>query len=152
MDAITYFLFHSFVLHLILAAAFFLIGWGMGWWQWSRWQRRARELEVMHARAEERLRMLAAEGEPRRSREAALAARLAEAETALVEARRAPEVAIQELRPELAAYGDEVEGLRAAGAKTTADLVEARSELRAVRARLAEVEGERDVLRRALDR
>ncbi len=151
MDAITYFLFHSFVLHLILAATFFLVGWGMGWWQWSRWQRRARELEVMHARAEQRARALAAESGQQRAPEAALAARLAEAETALVEARRAP-VKTEELRPELAAYSEEIAVRRDAGAKTAADLVEARSELRAARARLAEVEAERDVLRRALNR
>ena len=151
MDAITYFLFHSFVLHLILAATFFLVGWGMGWWQWSGWQRRARELEVMYARAEERVRALAAEGEPRRVHEVALTARLTETETALVEERLSP-VKTEELRPELVAYGEEVEALRAAGAKTAADLVEARSELRAVRARLTEVEGERDVLRRTLGR
>ena len=45
MDPILYFLSHSLLLHLLLAAVAFAFGLGVGWWLWSKFQQQCRSLQ-----------------------------------------------------------------------------------------------------------
>lgn len=67
MDALSYFLFHSFTYNLLLGAAFAGLGLLAGWSIWGRWQRRAAEAEVKLQFAQTQLVRLRSELEPLRA-------------------------------------------------------------------------------------
>ena len=54
MDPILYFLGHSLLLHLLLAAVAFAFGLGVGWWLWAKFQQQCRSLQEEVAKERER--------------------------------------------------------------------------------------------------
>lgn len=129
MDALTYFLFHSFVYNLLLGLVFFAIGLLAGWWIWARWQRKSEELGLRLQFAQTQLTKLKTEIEPLRG-----ASSQAEAKLAAAEAARA------ELQSRLDALGSRASRLELERQANARALDEAREAADNAKARLAELE------------
>lgn len=131
MDALTYFLFHSFVYNLLLGLTFFAIGLLVGWWIWARWQRRAEEIGLRLQFAQTQLTKLKTEIEPLRGASSQAEAKLA-----------AAEVARAELQTRLDALGSRASRLELERQANARSLDEARETAADATARLAELEAQ----------
>ncbi len=154
MDALLYFLSHSFVYNLLLGLAFFALGLGFGWWFWARWQSRAQELELQGRRLQTDLMRLRAETEPLRGRaeESAAALETLRGENAALRAQVAELTAKNgAVQLESDALSRQITTVRALGVDSLARAAELELQAVAAEKRAAELIEELGIVRSALD-